>query len=245
VTDSIVFVGPSLATVAPTAMLGVSFRPPAIQGDVHRAAKAGAQIIGLIDGRFESVASVWHKEILWAMSRGIKVYGSSSIGALRAAELADFGMIGVGAVYKYFRRPLRDDADVAILHGPAAVGYVNLSEAQVNVYFTLQRAAREGVINRRTRSALTALSAQIFFKDRTYPRILRAARAAGIAPGVLRCLRQWLPTGRVDQKRLDACLLLDAVTSASSIAADRAPPFQLQHTVFWNHASLFNWPNEI
>ena len=52
--------------------------------------------IGLIDGYFERVPSVSHKEILWAMSQGIVVIGAASMGALRAAELAPFGMLGVG-----------------------------------------------------------------------------------------------------------------------------------------------------
>jgi len=57
-------------------------------------------------GYFEIVPTVWHKEILWAMDRGIHVYGGASIGALRAAELADFGMTGIGQIYEQLpRRP--------------------------------------------------------------------------------------------------------------------------------------------
>ena len=60
-------------------------------------------MIGVIDGYFEVVPTVWHKEILWAMSQGIHVYGAASIGALRAAELAEFGMNGVGQIYQQYR----------------------------------------------------------------------------------------------------------------------------------------------
>ena len=51
--------------------------------------------IGVIDGYFDGVPSVWHKEILWALSQGIRVFGGASMGALRAAELDGFGMTGV------------------------------------------------------------------------------------------------------------------------------------------------------
>ena len=40
--------------------------------------------IGIIDGYFQQVPSVWHKEILWAMAQGVHVFGSASMGALRA-----------------------------------------------------------------------------------------------------------------------------------------------------------------
>jgi hypothetical protein len=63
---------------------------------LYRAALAHPAAIGVIDGYFEVVPTVWHKEILWAMAQGIHVFGAASIGALRAAELDSFGMRGVG-----------------------------------------------------------------------------------------------------------------------------------------------------
>ena len=79
---------PVLAAAAAPGRSGRSiWRPPARQGDVYRAALARPAIIGIIDGYFETMPTVWHKEILWAMAKGIHVYGAASIGALRAAEL--------------------------------------------------------------------------------------------------------------------------------------------------------------
>ena len=57
-------------------------------------------MIGLIDGYFDGVPAVAHKEILWALDQGIRVLGAASMGALRAAELAPFGMEGVGAIWR-------------------------------------------------------------------------------------------------------------------------------------------------
>ena len=45
---------------------------------------------------------MWHKEILFALSEGIDVYGAASMGALRAAELDAFGMRGIGDVYSAY-----------------------------------------------------------------------------------------------------------------------------------------------
>ena len=49
-----------------------------------------AQVI--VDGSFQWTPAVWHKEILWAMGRGVHVFGAASMGALRAAELDGFGL---------------------------------------------------------------------------------------------------------------------------------------------------------
>jgi hypothetical protein len=90
----IVFLGPTLNPVAAQEICNAEFRPPAAMGDVTRAVSEGADAIVLIDGVFEDRPSVWHKEILWALSKGIGVVGAASMGALRAAELHNQGMLG-------------------------------------------------------------------------------------------------------------------------------------------------------
>ena len=70
----IVFVGPSLPDVATLCGHGIEVRPPAAHGDVLSATRAGATAIGLIDGNFEHVAPVWHKEILHALETGVAVF---------------------------------------------------------------------------------------------------------------------------------------------------------------------------
>ena len=90
---AIVFAGPSLAGADLSLPEDFVLAPPARQGDVYRAARSRPTAIGVVDGYFEGVPSVWHKEILWALSNGIAVYGSASIGALRAAEMQAFDII--------------------------------------------------------------------------------------------------------------------------------------------------------
>src|SRR5258708_5321121 len=100
----VVFVGPTLPLETARLELDAIYRPPVAQGDVWRAARLNPRAIGIIDGYFEGVPTVWHKEILWAMAQGIHVVGAASMGALRAAELKDFGMEGVGPIYEAFVR---------------------------------------------------------------------------------------------------------------------------------------------
>ncbi len=99
----IVFTGPTLSASDARKELEALYLPPAAQGDVYRAARTRPVAIGIIDGVFDQVPSVWHKEILWAMSQGIHVFGSASMGALRAAEIAAFGMTGVGEIFRGIR----------------------------------------------------------------------------------------------------------------------------------------------
>src|SRR5690606_7891959 len=116
----VVFAGPSLPPGELRARFPeFSFAGPAQCGDVYRAARQRPRAIGLIDGYFDHRLSVWHKELLWALSQAIPVYGAASMGALRAAELDVHGMIGVGVVYELFRRgELEEDDEVAVVHGP-------------------------------------------------------------------------------------------------------------------------------
>ena len=143
----ILFAGPSLPPAARPEVPGAIWHGPARKGDVRRAAEERPDAIGLIDGYFEVVPSVWHEEILWALDRGIRVYGAASIGALRAAELDVYGMVGVGRIYEMFRDgELEDDDEVALLHGPEELGYLPLTEAMVNIRATMEEAVRARVL---------------------------------------------------------------------------------------------------
>src|SRR5882724_7534929 len=68
---AIIFTGPTLSAAQVPGELDAVCWPPAAQADVYRAALERPAAIGIIDGYFENVPSIWHKEILWAMSQGI------------------------------------------------------------------------------------------------------------------------------------------------------------------------------
>src|SRR5262249_15624446 len=115
---AILFVGPTLTGRDLALPEGFVVLPPAEQGDIFRATRdLRPTAIGLIDGYFDGAPAVWHKEILWAMAGGVAIYGSASMGALRAAELCSLGMIGVGRIFEAYRDGLLDaDDEVALLH---------------------------------------------------------------------------------------------------------------------------------
>ena len=212
----ILFAGPTLHGLATPgyrlAGTDILCRAPAQQGDILRALLDGATAVGLVDGRYEDVATPWHKEILYALSHGVAVYGAASMGALRAAECAAFGMVPVGQVAaRYLSGDLVDDAAVAQIHSPPEMGCVPLTEALVNVEATVDAALRSGTISRNDGAALRASANRLFFKDRTYPAIVRAA---GFGVEDAATLVNSLEACRRDLKREDALVLIDVMQSS-------------------------------
>jgi hypothetical protein len=231
-----VFTGPTLSAEDGAAELDATFLPPAAQGDVYRASLDRPRAIGIIDGYFERIPSVWHKEILWAMSQGIHVFGASSMGALRAVELEPFGMEGVGAVFEAFKRgELDDDDEVAVAHAAAEDGYKVMCEAMVNIRATHRAAAATGVITDDSRAQLDRLAKELFYAERSYPAILRRAADRGLPADELDALRAWLPRGKVNQKRLDALEMLRVMRErlAAGLEPKRAD-FVFEYTDAWD-----------
>jgi hypothetical protein len=235
--NAIVFLGPTLSVADALRVLDARYLPPAAQGDVLRAALDGPKVIAIVDGYFERVPAIWHKEILFAMARGIHVFGASSMGALRAAELAEFGMEGVGKVFAdYDAGLLSADDEVAIAHAAADDGYRSSSEALVNIRATLVAACAAGIISPGTEAKLVTLAKALFFPERHYTTLLAAAREEGLPPTEITRLEAFLPTGRVDQKRVDALELLDVVRKR--LAAGLEPKrvsYHFEHTDAWEH----------
>ena len=209
----VIFVGPSLPDAKAFADDMMILRPPACQGDVVRAVEDGATAIGLVDGQFEFVAPVWHKELLFALSRGVSVFGAASMGALRAVECQAYGMIGIGRIFDDYASGRRvEDADVALLHGPAELGYPALSVPLVNVDATIEAAIGQGIVGDEEALRLSQAARRVFFKDRTWRRV---AEAADMDIGQVRAL---VATAWTNQKRRDAIGLMRAIAETPSPA---------------------------
>ena len=212
---TLVYVGPTLPAAEVAALLpGATVLPPVAVGDVLLAIRRrGVKRIAIIDGYFERMAAVWHKELLRAIERGIAVWGAASMGALRAAELAPFGMRGVGAIYHaYARGVITADDEVAVAHLPAAYGYRATSEALVNLRDGIARAP---MLTAPLRARLIELARAPFYRERSWDRLIADARAAGLPARLLTALAAW---PKPDRKAADARMLLRA------LAKDRSRP---------------------
>jgi hypothetical protein len=209
----IVFAGPSLHGIALPVEREFDLAPPAGCGDILCAASDGRRVIGLIDGVFETGPAVWHQEIMLALSRGCVVLGSSSMGAIRAAECARFGMLGVGRIYQDYETGARtSDADVALVHGPAELDYLPLSLPLVDAEDAIRRMQAEGVLGPESVEKLLRVARATFFKARNWDTLLVAA---DVSPAHIRAIQRWITTSGPGLKARDARLLLRSLRAAS------------------------------
>lgn len=216
---TLVYVGPTLRAAEVSALLpGATVLPPVAVGDVLVAIRRrGIKRIAIIDGYFERMAAVWHKEILRALERGVAVWGAASMGALRAAELAPFGMRGVGGIYRdYARGTLIADDEVAVAHLPAEYAYRPTSDALVNLRDGIARAP---MLTAPLRDKLVALARARFYRERSWHQLIADAQASGLPAHVLAALSVW---PKPDRKAADARMLLRA------LAKDRSHPVRGQ-----------------
>ena len=173
----------------------------------------GAGAIGLIDGYFDAVAAPWHKEILFALASGVTMLGSSSMGALRAAECAPFGMKPIGPIaLAYASGELDDDAAVALSHGPAELGFPPVTEPTVNIEPTLVRLRELGHLSQAAADLVRAQANRLYFKDRS-----DEAMFAGLPPAKLAAYREH----HIDRKAEDALLLIAELKTCASVRAPR------------------------
>jgi len=174
--DCVVFTGPSLACHEVESIdTRLTCRPPAARGDISKAVRAGARFVGLIDGVFYDRAAVSHREIISAMQSRVTVIGGGSMGALRASELDGFGMIGVGRIYSCFKRGIIEaDDEVAVGYNP--VTFEPISDPLVNIRVAMHLLSEVQLLDRSVSDALIGLAQNMFYLDRSVPRLLKIAQ---------------------------------------------------------------------
>ncbi|MDB5541546.1 MAG: hypothetical protein JWQ89_3273 [Devosia sp.] len=223
----VLFAGPSLSEQSYDRS-GLDVRAPARQGDLHRAVLDGADAIGLVDGVFGFVPSVWHKEILFALKQGVRVLGAASIGALRAAECAAYGMEAVGPIAEGYLSGARvEDADVCLAHAPAELHFMPLSEPLVDAEATIAAMRLAGAASDSEAAALLASAQAIYFADRTVEGIIAGA---GLPPAFADRYRAL----RVGAKTADALLLVERLKSLP-VGRGPAPDWAFVESDPWRH----------
>jgi TfuA protein len=213
-TRPVLFVGPSLAPATRDGLRDVEVLPPVGRGDIDSlfTRERPPTKVGIVDGVFLQTLAISPKEILTAMERHeVTFFGSSSIGALRAVELADFGMRGVGDIVEMFRSgEVNADDEVAITFDPDTL--TAISEPMVNIRVALAAAVREEVVTGEVAALAVAAGKRRYFPDRTYPRLLRDLEN-DVEPAQLDALRTFLREAAPDAKRDDALALVREMIS--------------------------------
>ncbi|RCG29888.1 hypothetical protein DQ384_17090 [Sphaerisporangium album] len=206
----VVYAGP---TISEDQVLGVvpeaRVRPPVARGDLLREGWNRDDTAVIIDGYYRERLSVGHKEILWLLDEGVNVIGAASMGALRAAELSPYGMRGAGAVFRmYATGEVDGDDEVAVLHGPADVGYPVGTVAMVNVRYGCQEGARTDLVPAAAGERIVEAAKRRPFTHRTWHELEQELGPEDHE--ALSTLRRMIGSGEWDLKRLDAVAALRA-----------------------------------
>lgn len=198
--ETIVFLGPTLAQEeAKNYLSNAVFARPVRCGDIYQCMSLKPKRLVIIDGFFEQCASIWHKEILYAIESGVEVYGASSMGALRAAELSVYGMRGFGEIFKNYQAGIIDgDDEVSLPHTVDNSSYSSRVTPLVNVRATLNLAVVNHVVKEEIASDIIAeLKSQPYFQRDFF----KSLHKRSIDPG-------WFRENYIDQKKNDAIALL-------------------------------------
>jgi len=205
---------------------------PARLGSVHQAVLAGYKRIALVDAYFGNVPSVWHKELLFAIASGCEVWGSSSTGALRAAELDVYGMRGIGAAYRLFRRgALSGEDEPCLLHGDHASGYIHLTYPMLNIRSTLRTMRRLGYFGASAEEDFTREMKLIHFTERSQEAVRQVFQEHVGASS--NSLWQRFVSAYTDMKKQDTCALYRALERSSALTGTLPQNWQFPRTTFW------------
>ena len=203
----IVFTGPSLQSKDAEKILKADYRPPVARGDIINALRDDPDIIAIIDGVFHKEPAVSHKEILEAIKKGVTIVGGASMGALRASELDDFGMIGIGKVYHDYKDGIiESDDDVAVVINPETLE--QLSDALISMNYTFKAAMDEGVINQVEFNNLVNTAKSIYYPKWTYERVFKDS---GLEIEIIKRFKRFLEENKIDLKREDAIAVLEYI----------------------------------
>lgn len=220
-----VFCGPSLPLEERTAHPNVTYLAPAARYDVLRAAKEYDAVL-LIDGVFHHDLAPSPKECYEALTHA-RMFGASSMGALRAAECAPYGFTPLGAIANWFARDVIDgDDEVAVLTHPKT--HDSLSIPLVNVRFAAWLAYRRGLLTSSERDELVRASREVFYMDRTWEDVIE------LAPAAVRDSFASIALNQGDLKRHDARFALRRVLrelKRGTIAPLPIPPAPTDVTV--------------
>jgi hypothetical protein len=155
-----------------------------------------------------------------AIRAGLLVFGSSSMGALRAAELYPYGMRGHGEVYEWIRNSseFRDDL-LGQVFSEEGSSVVALSMSYVDLHFNLLEMLRTNQIRERTFEVVSSTARALHYTERTPAGLKTALETLGETDDeVLSAAQRSKALG--SQKKRDAIGMLAAVRAHLERVAD-------------------------
>ena len=214
----IIYLGPSLPPEEAKYILSsdkkreVVYAPPIRRGDIPKAVSEDFNIIGIIDGVFFRESAVSPREIMEVLKSDVKIYGASSMGALRASELDRYGMIGIGKIYQWYRDgTLNSDDEVALSFDSEE--FIPISEPLVNIRETIKKATNQNIISPEESEIILKSAKSLYFPERRWDKIIKNSENA--LEKRLLDFSVFVKNNRVDIKKEDAMLLIERIDEDS------------------------------
>lgn len=167
-TKPIIFTGPSISKQEIQQMLSfdVEIKNPIKRYDLENIPNQ-QELIAIIDGVFFSQLAVSAREIIILLKKGITILGSSSMGALRAAELNIYGMLGIGDVYEMYKsKEVQSDDEVALIFTKDT--YRAISEPVINIRYSIKKAIERGILNNQEGEKIIEVARSVYFPKLNY-----------------------------------------------------------------------------
>ncbi len=142
-------------------------RPPARRGDILKAVREKFDVICVIDGTMIQNPTVGAHEIFFALDSGVHLYGSSSLGALRAVEFREIGFQGIGTIYQWYLKKVtfRDDELIVPMDQD---NYTSLADPMINLRYILLQAVKNKIIKPTLAEYYLHIYGEISYEERTF-----------------------------------------------------------------------------
>ena len=213
-TQPVLFIGPSASGISVDRHFAGTIMPPIRRGDLDALTRSATppDAVGIVDGTFHQSLAVTPKEVLRALDAGIRLYGASSMGALRAVECTPYGMVGVGRIFQMDATGEVDaDDEVAITYDPETG--IAMSEPMVNIRVVVEVAVGSGALEANDVDLVLDAAKALYFPDRSYARILAVLRDTMAADRLDRFAEFVHSDEHPDQKRTDALELISIMVA--------------------------------
>jgi|KBSMisStandDraft_5_1062788.scaffolds.fasta_scaffold12199_5 TfuA protein len=204
----VIFIGPTLSIDKAKEILDADYRPPAKKGDLLKLIPTAVKFVGLIDGYFLQDYPPTPIEVYNLLrKKDVLVFGSSSLGALRAVELKRFGMMGIGKIFNLFLKGIIDsDDEVAVTF----TGYREYqSDALIDIRYNLFLAQKKQIIDKNTKRNILRIAKKTYFPYRTYDDILeKSKKVFSLQKKQIEDFGEYISKHKVSLKEKDAITLL-------------------------------------
>lgn len=213
-TSIIMFAGPSITKIPEKFFSKITVCPPIKTGDLEPLISLQPRICVIIDGVFSKNRAITPFECIELINLGWIVIGSSSMGALRAADLYSMGMIGIGEVYNMYRLGIcTSDADVAVVYDFSNAAYKELTISLVHVRSLLQGLENKQLIDAIKSRKLLLKAKQIIWYERTLDYLLNEWLSCKLDLHLNDLIKAMFESQEFDPKKLDAFEVIKYINS--------------------------------